>query len=318
MAKHKRKQAAGAAPSHQDDAQPGGPGALPDPDNNPDALAALDAVRDHVASGDLPGDDPAPAGTDELPPLGTPEDTDAPPVDAQAVAALTSLEPEEVRPPLDSPGTVVTTDATAAPVANAGTGGSRNRYDTPEKKAERNRKERERLARKNGKTAQAAEKPSQVSQASQVARKAQAASQAPAKAAQGDAHATPGVDLSVMLGLSFHAISLAIPERFGGGSLTPEERDLLGKAWAGPLAPYLSGEAGPWAVAAISTVQVFAVRAMTYQPPAQDSRPAHGHVREPQAQDRPQVVMSEPPADGIASEAPKRTTAQEPGVGGGD
>lgn len=256
----------------------------------------------------------------ELPPLGTPAETDPPVVDAQAVAALTSLEPQVVTGgPLDSPETPGTTDGTAAPGDSGGTvpetpkkGG---RYDTEEKKAERNRKERERQARKRAQAAQAAGKSAQVAKATQVARNAQAAPQAPASVTQA-APSGPGVDLDVMLGLSFHAIALALPEKWGGGTLTAAERELLGKAWAAPLAPYLSGAAGPWAVASISTVQVFAIRAMSYTPPVADSRPAQGHVREPGATVEPKAVAADPVADGIAVTAPQRTTQQEPGVGG--
>lgn len=73
--------------------------------------------------------------------------------------------------------------------------------------------------------------------------------------------------LETLIGLSFHGVSrMLIPPKYGGGDLTPEERELLGKAWALPLAPYLTGTASAFGMAAISTVQVFAMRALTYTP----------------------------------------------------
>lgn len=238
-------------------------------------------------------DDAAPVPVEDMPPVEVPTvDGEVPPPVADADAGLSSLEAE---PGADVPPPV-----------------KKSRYDTPEKKAERNRKEREK------REAKARERAGKVARATGVAERAASAKAgkvAPAPAQAAAITDTAGVDLSVLLGLSFHGIAMAIPEKWGGGTLTPAERDLLGKAWAVPLAPYLSGAAGPWAVAAISTVQVFAVRAMMYQPPAPPAPPVHSRQDGSGPTIPAPAVPVAPPA---APAAPAgKVTQQEPGVGEG-
>lgn len=241
-------------------------------------------------------------------PIGTAEADDAPPapVEDMPPVEVATVDAAESAPVADASGGLASLEADVLPAGDAPKAGKKSRYDTPEKKAERNRKEKEK------REAKARERAGQVARATGVASRAAAAGKpkdapVPASTVKGD---TSGVDLSVLLGLSFHALSMALPEKYGGGALTPDERELLGKAWAAPLAPYLSGAAGPWAVAAISTVQVFAVRAMMYQPPkvmvaAVHSRP---EVTAPAAEaPAPAPVPAPPPVKGA--------TQQEPGVG---
>lgn len=246
-------------------------------------------------------DAPEPIGT-------TGEDDNAPaPVEDMPPVEVTDVDGESAAPVAGTDGLASLEADMSLPAVPE----KRGRYDTPEKKAERNRKEREK------REAKAAERAGKVARATGVATKAAAKS---AKVADVPAPASmaitseSGVDLSVLLGLSFHAISMALPEKYGGGPLTVAERDLLGKAWAGPLAPYLSGAAGPWAVAAISTVQVFAVRAMMYQPPK--AAPAPVHSRQDGAGSAPAAPVApvEPPAAPVAPAG--KVTQQEPGVGG--
>lgn len=238
-------------------------------------------------------DDAPPAPVEDLPPVEVPVvegEASAPVVDTDA--GLSSLEAE---PGADVPPPV-----------------KKGRYDTPEKKAERNRKEREK------REAKARERAGKVARATGVAERA--ASTKAAKGADAPAPAqvaaitdTAGVDLSVLLGLSFHAIAMAIPEKWGGGTLTAAERDLLGKAWAGPLAPYLSGAAGPWAVAAISTVQVFAVRAMMYQPPKAPAPVVHS--RQDASGQAPAAPVAPAPVPAAPVAPAAKVTQQEPGIG---
>ena len=146
------------------------------------------------------------------------------------------------------------------------------------------RRDAERQARRRTRHAAAASIAGDVATATGIAARAAAKSTAGAAGLkevkeQAAQLAAVGVDVSTLLGLSFGAVAKALPAEWGGGDLTAEERLLLGTAWAVPLAPYLSGGAGPWAVAAISTVQVFGVRAMTYRPPVALARPSAGHVR---------------------------------------
>lgn len=286
-----------------------------------DAAAALfDAVVEgFVSSNDAPlvdvadvqaapengeaGDAPEPVGTaeaddalaeavEDMPPLEAPAPAEAvPAMDAGAVPLAGGLPTLEADLP-------VTDDA---PVSS----GKKSRYDTPAKKAERNRKEKEK------REAKTSERAGKVARATGIATaSATRAAKVRDEPVQAAIMATTGVDLAVLLGLSFHAISMALPERYGGGTLTAAERDLLGKAWAGPLAPYLSGAAGPWAVAAISTVQVFAVRAMTYQPPAvPEVRHSRPEITAP-ATESPEDVPAAPAAPA------GKMTQQEHDVGG--
>jgi hypothetical protein len=78
-------------------------------------------------------------------------------------------------------------------------------------------------------------------------------------------------DMVQIVGLGALGIARMIPEKFGGGMLSVEERELLGKAWWAYLRPYMAGEGGPLAVALGATVQVFALRWATaaMQPAAQ-------------------------------------------------
>jgi hypothetical protein len=98
---------------------------------------------------------------------------------------------------------------------------------------------------------------------------------APAPAADdapgGDAPQVQGVSdaqLAKMIGLTAHLVAKAIPPKYGGGALTEEERDMLGATWAAVAKPYLQGEGSALTLALAATVQVFALRAITYQPPA--------------------------------------------------
>lgn len=264
-------------------------------------------VQDTPASPDLPPD--ILAGDDAPEPIGTTgEDNGAVvPVEDMPPVEVASVDGEPAAPVAD-PGGLASLEADVSVPAIPE---KRGRYDTPEKKAERNRKEREK------REAKARERAGQVARATGVATKAAAKSakvaDAPVPASMAITDAS-GVDLSVLLGLSFHAVAMAVPEKWGGGTLTPAERDLLGKAWAVPLAPYLSGAAGPWAVAAISTVQVFAVRAMMYQPPKAPAPVVHS--RQDGTGPAPAApVAQEPPAPAPAAPAGK-VTEQEPGVGG--
>jgi hypothetical protein len=272
----------------------------------PDTPPANTDVQDAPAASDAPPvetestDDPAP-GADALPPVETEREVE--PVDTPAPVGLTSLDADV--PAQDAPVQDAPTDAAPA---------KKGRYDTAEKKAERNRKEKERRERK------AAERAGAVARATGAAARAasKAATDAAAPKATRTAAPAPevGVDLSVLLGLSFGAIAKAIPEKFGGGDLTASERDLLGKTWAQPLAPYLTGTAGPWALAAIATVQVFGMRAMMYTPPVRTAvaRPALAEAR---TVDVSAPARTEPTVDreGASDTPPVRTTQQEPGVG---
>lgn len=262
-----------------------------------------------------------PDGVDAPEPIGVTGEDDAPvvPVEDMPPVEVASVDGEEPAP-------VAPTGDLSSLEADPGTDMSANRekkgrYDTPEKKAERNRKEREKRERKAAENAARAGKVARATGVATNAAKVKAGKDAaPVTPAPGQAAAaavtdTTGVDLSVLLGLSFHAIAMAVPEKWGGGTLTPAERDLLGKAWAGPLAPYLSGAAGPWAVAAISTVQVFALRAMMYQPPAAPAPVVHSpRPAAPGSSPAAPVAPVAPPA---APAAPAgRVVEQEPGVGG--
>lgn len=290
-----------------------------------------------VAGSITPTDDTPPV--DVQPPEGT---TDTPPAgdgeDAPEPVGTAEPEPETPSPVEDMPPVeAVTVDP--APVMDAPTGGlstleadtppasaedkpakKGGRYDTPAKKAERNRKEKERREKV------AAERAGKVARATGVAEKA-AGKAASVKAAPAvvtvPAAAVVGVDMAVLLGLSFHALSMALPEKFGGGSLTAEERDLLGRAWSGPLTPYLSGAGGPWAMAAIATVQVFAMRAMMYQPPATTPAPVHSRPVDRSSVTTPEdartagdAIVGRIRAEPAPAPAPvKGVTMQEPGVG---
>ncbi len=67
-------------------------------------------------------------------------------------------------------------------------------------------------------------------------------------------------DMVQIVGLGAMGLARMIPEKFGGGMLSTDERELLGKAWWAYLRPYMAGEGGPLAVALGATVQVFALR----------------------------------------------------------
>lgn len=71
--------------------------------------------------------------------------------------------------------------------------------------------------------------------------------------------------LAPMVGLGLDLAARYAPLNIGGGNLKPEERELLGSVWALALAPYVGGESSPFIIAAVTTVQVFALRAMEYQ-----------------------------------------------------
>lgn len=71
--------------------------------------------------------------------------------------------------------------------------------------------------------------------------------------------------LAVLVGLGLYAAAKMIPPAWGGGDLTEQERAILGGVWAEPLRPYLSGEGGPWMIAAVTTIQVLAVRAIAHR-----------------------------------------------------
>lgn len=293
-----------------------------------------DADPGEVAGTITPGDDAPPVDVQPAPGEYDGNGTDAPEAsaeDAPEPIGVTGEDNAEPAPDADLPPVeVATVDAADGPApvdADAGLSSleaepgadvpppaKKGRYDTPEKKAERNRKEREK------REAKARERAGKVARATGVATNAAKVkaerTDAPApEAAVAAAMTGPGVDLSVLLGLSFHAVSMALPERYGGGALTPAERDLLGKAWAVPLAPYLSGAAGPWAVAAISTVQVFALRAMMYQPPKPAPLPVHSRQDASGSAPAAPVAPVAPPAAPAAPAA--KVTQQEPGIGEG-
>ncbi len=120
---------------------------------------------------------------------------------------------------------------------------------------------------------------------------APAASDAPG----GDDPQVQGVSdaqLAKMIGLTAHLVAKTIPPKYGGGALTEEERDMLGAAWAAVAKPYLQGEGSAITLALAATVQVFALRAITYQPPAIE---AVTHSRA--------AAAGSPPSDGAKSAA---------------
>jgi hypothetical protein len=95
-------------------------------------------------------------------------------------------------------------------------------------------------------------------------------SDAPAQALQGtnaDRELTQAAPtdpaLAAMCGLGADMIARYMPTKYGGGKLDDEEKKMLGDVWAAALIPYLDGPSSAMGVAAICTVQVFAMRAMT-------------------------------------------------------
>ncbi len=86
----------------------------------------------------------------------------------------------------------------------------------------------------------------------------------PAAAAESEAR-LDNEQLATLVGLGMYAVAKMIPPAWGGGDLTEQERAILGGVWAEPLRPYLSGEGGPWMIAAVTTIQVLAVRAIAHR-----------------------------------------------------
>lgn len=124
----------------------------------------------------------------------------------------------------------------------------------------------------------------------------------PAKVAPPDTE-----QLETLIGLAFHGVSrMLIPPKFGGGDLTAEERELLGKAWATPLAPYLSGPSSAFGMAAITTVQIFAMRAITAAPAEEPQQRAESD--ETAGPPKPAAPAAEAPAAPLerATRTPKR------------
>lgn len=73
----------------------------------------------------------------------------------------------------------------------------------------------------------------------------------------------PDPMLSKMIGKGVDFVARIAPREFGGGrALAESDKQDLGDAWAVALVPYLDGPTSALAVAAISTVQIFAIRAM--------------------------------------------------------
>lgn len=112
-------------------------------------------------------------------------------------------------------------------------------------------------------------------------------------------------DLQGILGLTAHVLVGMIPERWGGGTLTEKERELLGRVLAGPVRPYVaSTEAGPWVLVAGAFVQVLGVRAIAYAARVKDAAPAGHH--------RPAVAEPTPPA---ASSSSSSSSSSAPAKG---
>lgn len=148
------------------------------------------------------------------------------------------------------------------------------------KNARRKLKPRERKERKAKATKAAAVLDSELATAAAIAAQDAATDgkpSAPAKSASDDPPAARSAargaeleaasvltddDMVQIVGLGAHVLASFIPENFGGGTLTVEERELLGKAWWAYARPYMAGEGGPLAVAIGATVQVFALRAV--------------------------------------------------------
>lgn len=112
----------------------------------------------------------------------------------------------------------------------------------------------------------------------------------------------PPEQLATLLGLACDVTARSLPVKWGGGPLTASERELLGSVWATAAAPYLKGEASVIGIALISTVQVFALRAMSAKPeePEQPTpeQPLKGSASAPAKDGAPAKPSAGQPAKG--------------------
>jgi hypothetical protein len=99
--------------------------------------------------------------------------------------------------------------------------------------------------------------------------------------------------LAAMCGLTIDLAARYVPPQYGGGALAQDEKQILGDVWAAALIPYLDGPSSAIGVAAITTIQIFAIRAAGAKT---------GEVLAPPA-------PPAPPADTRGAVAGERTTA---------
>jgi hypothetical protein len=129
---------------------------------------------------------------------------------------------------------------------------------------------------------------------------------------EGQAAVIDDEDLQGLLGLSAHMLVGLIPERWGGGTLTDKERELLGRVLAGPVRPYIaSSEAGPWVVVAGAFVQVLGIRAIAYAARMKEAAAPTGHHR-PAADAPAPAAPVAPVAPASSSSAPAKAGKPAP------
>jgi hypothetical protein len=114
-------------------------------------------------------------------------------------------------------------------------------------------------------TAKDAERGGATLQAEPAAAPAAAASASDARnAAVIEPAALTDEEMRQIIGLGAFGISRMIPPAWGGGALSDQERELIGRVWWAYLKPMLSGEGSPLVIALAGTLQVFALRAVTH------------------------------------------------------
>jgi hypothetical protein len=117
-------------------------------------------------------------------------------------------------------------------------------------------------------------------------------------------------DLESLLGLGAHAIIELIPEKWGGGTLTEKERQMLGRLLRGPVKPYVSDpESGPWLLVAAGFVQVMGLRAIAYAQRVKNAEPT-GHHRE--VRPEPTTPAPTPATTPAPTPAPAKPAAATP------
>lgn len=145
-------------------------------------------------------------------------------------------------------------------------------------------------------------------------------SDAPAAAADAPANDAPAAaaepveadpQLAAMVGLGVDFVSRNWwPENAGGGALTADERKTLGDVWAIYLTPKIGGVMSPLMAACVTTVQVFAFRAMTN---SMGIAPAGSPAAVSPAAAAPENVSATPAADAIPpAPVPQRTAPSTP------
>lgn len=118
-------------------------------------------------------------------------------------------------------------------------------------------------------------------------------------------------DLQGILGLTAHVLVGMIPEKWGGGTLTDKERELLGRVLAGPVRPYVaSSEAGPWVLVAGAFVQVLGIRAIAYAARAKDAQPTGHHRPAPDAPAPAAPAVAPATPSSSSKPAPRATVAR--------